>query len=402
MQKEVAARGSQIRPHNRRLLLQLLRSGERSRAELAQGSGLSPAAVTNVAAELVTDGLVEERAPLKAGGPRQLGRPSTRLALVPGGPIVLGVQIGAGLIQVGVVSLEGEVLARAQAPFDLPAADGVALSAAIALGRRVLKRAAFASSTLIGIGVGTAGHVNVAQQVTLAELSWRETAVAEAFAEAFGVDAAVDHNVRAMAIGESRYGVGRGLGSLGFFYVRRGAGAGLMLNGRAYRSHGNGATEFGHVRVASSGPTCTCGGQGCLETFVSDSSVRQRMTVLGLLPTDDRPFAEILVEKVTAGDAKAITIRDEIVNHVGTALVTVVNLLGPEVLVLGGLLHDLGPVISEQLEGLVSTNVLPHLAPSVRIMPSAHAGDAGLVGAATLALDRFVFGENQIATLDVG
>lgn len=402
MQKEVGARGSQIRPHNRRLLLQLMRSGERSRAELCQASGLSPAAVTNVAAELVADGLVEERAPLKSAGPRQLGRPSTRLALVAGGPVVLGVQIGAGLIQVGVVNLEGEVLARVQAPFALPAAEGVALTTAIALGRRVLKRTAFAGCTLIGIGVGTAGHVDTEQRVTLPDLSWRETPVALAFEEAFGVDVAVDHNVRAMAIGESRSGVGRGLSSLGFFYVRRGAGAGLILDGSAYRSHGNGATEFGHVRVASSGPTCTCGGQGCLETFVSDSAVRRRMTSLGLLLTDDGTFADALVQGVAAGDAKAIAVRDEIVDHVGTALVTVVNLLGPEALVLGGLLHDLGPVVCDQLERVVSAKVLPHLADSVRVVRSAHAGDAGLVGAATLALDRFVFGEHQIATHDVG
>lgn len=398
MQKEVVSGGVRDRAHNRRLLLQLLRSGGHlSRGQLAEGASLSPAAVTNVAADLLDAGLVEEHAPVKSVEGGRLGRPATRLALAAAGPMVLSVQVGVGLLQVGLCDLRGTVLARQQAAFESPDLESRAVGKAIGMGRTLLRRRALQGRPLIGVGVGSAGSVDPGQRLVSQEvLGWDEVPVADAFEDAFGVDCVVDHNVRAMAIGESRYGVGRGLSSLGFIYIRRGVGAGLILDGKAYRDRHNHAAEFGHMRVTGSGPLCRCGGAGCLETVVSDAPVRRRLEAIGVVAPGSQDFVRPFLEAVRDGHDAAVRLRDDVVDHVGTALVNVVNLLNPEVVVLGGLLHDLSPVLSGALQDTVTSRVVPNLSAGVRVVTSAHGRDAGLVGAGTLALDRFVFGEVQL------
>ena len=399
MEKEVMRGGMQVRRHHRRLLLQILRFGGRlSRADLASASGLSGAAITNVVAELVGDGLVDEHSPVRNAAASRMGRPATRLTLAADGPVVLAVQLGAGLLQVGLCDLNGRVVASRQASFQVPEPPSTTVASAIQMCRTLLRRKATVGRTLIGVGIGAAGGIDVGQRKVThhAGLGWDEVPIADLFEKAFDVEAVVDHNVRAMAIGESRYGVGRGLNSLAFVYVRTGVGAGLILDGKAYRDRTNGAAEFGHMRVSGVDKICDCGGRGCLETVVSDALVRERMTQLGLLPAGGRDFADVLVEGVRVGDLRAIELRDELVEHLGAALLNVVNLLNPEVVVLGGLMNELSPVLLDRLRESLAAKVLPALSESIRIVPTAHDRDAGLVGAATVALDRFVFGDTQL------
>ena len=398
MQKELGRPQLPIRPRNRRFLLQLLRmNGDLSRAELSELSGLSAPAVTNVTAELLTAGLVEELAPVRDLTAGRVGRPASRLVLASGGPVVLAVQIGAGLLQVGVCDLHGTVLAQSQTEFDLPDPEGRAVVRAIAMGRTLLRRKSLSRRVLLGVGIGAAGRIDESQSlVSRPGLEWSEMPVAAPFEAAFGVATVVDHNVRVMAMGESRYGDGRGLASLAFVYVRTGVGAGLILDGKAYRDRRNGAAEFGHTRAAPGGELCSCGAHGCLETVVSDSRLRQDMERLSLLPAAGASCAEALLQQVAAGDERALLVRDQLVEHLGTALVNLVNLLNPEVMVLGGLLHELGDILQEPLESMVAERAVPPSFGTRRIARSTFGRDAGVVGAATLALDHLVFGEVQL------
>lgn len=406
MQNKVASGGLQVRPHNRRLLLQILRhGGSLSRADVATAAGLSEAAVTNVAADLLSAGLIEEHSPLRDVGRVKIGRPASRLSLASHGPTVLAVQFGAGFLIVGLCDLKGAVLASQQATFDVREEPNTVISNAIQMCRRLLRRKSLMSTTVIGVGIGAAGTVDRDQRlVHHAALGWNRVRIADAFEKALRVDAVVDHNVRAMAIGESRYGVGRGLSSLAFVYVRTGVGAGLILDGKAYRNHTNGAAELGHLRIGGGARPCLCGARGCLETVVSDGVVQRRMSDESLLPSGSRDsanFARILVERVRAGDASAVAIRDELVGNLSAALLNVVNLLNPEAIVLGGLLYDLSSVLLAELQDAVAAQVLPALSGSICVVPTAHGHDAGLVGAAAVALDRFVFGEKQLQLVGV-
>ncbi len=392
-----------MRPHNRRLLLQLLRdNGPMSRAKLAGASGLSPAAVTNVTADLFESGLVQEDlSSPPADEPAKLGRPGTLVSLDHANNVVLCVQIGSGFLQVGVCNLEAKLLASESAKFELPTEPTPVLELAVEMLGRAMAAAGVELTQVLGLGVGAAGIVDKAQRINLSSnnLNWANVAMAEFFESALGVKVVLDHNVRAMAMGEVRYGAGRDLESLAFVYIRSGVGAGLVLGGTEYRGGTHGAVELGHVRVVPGGAACVCGGRGCLETVATDSVIRGQLlaTVLGKDKASvDRvlgdDWAGWFVESVKAGNSQSIRVRDELVVNLASALLNIIHLLNPQRIVLGGLLSDIGEIVLEPLREVIPPQVMPLVRDSISIECATFGSEAGLIGAATVALDRYVFG----------
>lgn len=394
--------GVAVRAHNRRLLLQLLRlGGAMSRAQLAGMSKLSPAAVTNVVADLIGRGLVAEQSlepvPLVRA---RLGRPSTLVTLDRDTYVVLAVQIGAGILQVGVCNLEANLLASEQRGFSLRAEPSVVLRTAAQMLQRAVAASGRELKQVLGIGVGVAGLVDQEQRINLtsSNLGWTNVAMADYFESVFDRPTIVDHNVRAMAMGEAGYGLGRGLESLAFIYIRTGVGAGLVLGGSEYRGGTHGAVEFGHIRVVPGAEACRCGGRGCLETVVTDRIVRDKVIKAGLAPdiedldSSSGWVADALINGIRDGHPSALAIRDELVEHVARALVAVINLLNPQIIVLGGLLADLSDVIVDPLRTTLRSQVLPIVQDGIRIERTSFGSNAGLIGAAAVALGRLVFG----------
>lgn len=392
-----------VRPHNRRLLLQILRSsGPNSRAHLASSSGPSPAAVTNVVTDLLQSGLVEdlgtEPAPQEGAGP---GRPGSLLALSRSPQAVLSVQIGSGFLNIGVCNLQATLLASKSTRFELPTPPEAVLDLAVGMMKEVLSDAGLSIDDVLGVGVGAPGAVDRTQRINLTsnKLNWHHVHIADHLEKALGVGVIVDHNVRAMAMGEVRYGAGRDLESLAFIYIRTGVGAGLVLGGREYRGGTHGSVELGHLRVITAGLACECGGSGCLETVTTDSAIRAQLlaTVLGTDPVsverilgDD--WTEWFVESVLAGNPRTMRIRDDLVSNLASALLNVINLLNPQRIVLGGLLGDLAAIVLQPLRDVTLQQVMPLLRDAVTIEESTFGADAGLIGAATVTLDRYVFG----------
>lgn len=386
------------------MLLQLLRShGTPDRSALRFASGLSASAVTNVINELLSEGLVEDLG-RDLNVVSRTGRPSSLIGLASRSRGVLSVQIGFGSLQVAVCDLSAKVLASKSSQFAVPETSERVLDLAEQCLRGVLARSGLRPDSLLGLGVGVAGLVDSDQRVNLLShnLGWENVAIADHFESAFGVPTVVDHNVRAMAVGEFRYGLGRGLESLAFLYARSGVGAGLVLGGRAYRGGTHGATQIGHLQVVPDGLPCTCGARGCLETVVSDEVLSRQVTAAAVLDpagalrraldAGSSPV-DALVAGLRAGDAVAESIRDAIAEHVATVLVTLVNLLNPQLIVLGGLLAEIGEYLVRPCLAIVKERAFPLLRDSVHLEVTRLGAQAGVIGAASLALDAFLFGE---------
>lgn len=396
-------------------MLQLLRAkGIVTRADLAATSGLSAAAVTNLINELAEAGLVQDQgvAPHLGASPR-LGRPASRLSLAPRGRVVLALQLGAGAMQVGVCDLEANILASESLAFPVPSAFETVLStAAQALGR-VVADADVDRGQVLGLGVGVGGLVDPGQRVSLMwhNLGWENVPIADYFERALEVPVVVDHNVRAMAVGESRYGLGRGLESLAFVYVGSGVGAGLILAGTAYRGGTHRAAEIGHLQAAPDGLTCSCGSRGCLETVVNDRVLQARVAAwiaesavseVVADPGREHGWVHAWADAVRRGHPAARALLEETAEYLSDALVPLVHLLNPQLIVIGGLLDDLSPVLLEPLRRALVSRVLPLLRDAVAIAPTGFGAAAGLIGAATVALDQFLFGASLIEATKAG
>ncbi len=361
-----------------------------SRTGLGRESGLSAAAITNVVAELLADGLVIEHEPGRGGS---VGRPASNIALNDRGAHVLAVQIGAGTLQVAVADLGANLLAERHLQFPARREAASVVADAAELLRDAMTSSGVTPEQVLGIGVGAAGVVDRDQRVNVVSINagWENIPIAELLEAALDLPTVVDHNVRAMAAAEARYGAGKEAESFLQIYARTGIGIGLILDSRPYRGGSIGSHEIGHMPVAGNTLLCTCGRHGCLETIVADAPVRERLQALGLIGEED-DWPQRWNDLLDQGDVAAFKVVEDLVAALAPAIVSTSELLNPQLVVLGGLLADIGDHLVGPLEARVRELIVPWSRDHVHIQITDHGDRSGLVGAATVALDHFLFG----------
>ncbi len=352
-------------------------AGPIARARIAEQLGLSPATVTAVTRELLNQGLIRvaERVPAK------IGRPSLLLELVGSAAGALGVKIAPDHL-VGVrVNLEADAVQRYEVPFDSAGSDAIAtlteiLADWIAQGD--------AAPPLLGIGLGVAGVFD-SRSGTLDSplLGWRDVKLGQIVQERLGLPAFVDNDVNTLAVAERLYGRGHDVDNFITVTIGRGVGLGIVANGDIYRGFGGGAGEFGHTFAVENGDRCSCGKRGCLETVVADPGLISRARERGLL--NDRQGIDELRALAEGGDLQARQIYHAAGEQLGRAVADLVNVLGPELVLVSGEGTQAWPYLADAFTSSFAANVFPPLDQAlIEIDPWVDAKWA--IGAATLVL----------------
>ncbi|MEU0373580.1 ROK family transcriptional regulator [Streptomyces sp. NPDC006283] len=321
-----------LRSHNAALVLDLLRTageGGISRLELAEGTGLTPQAVSKIVARLREEGLVTEAGRRASTG----GKPRTVLRLVPSAGHAVGLHLDRDELTVVLLDLAGTRVADRTVPMDLGAGAEAVVAIAAAETEALLADAradaagtgmAAAGSGLrvLGAGVAMPGPLDhflgVAQRVT-GFPEWEGFPVRDALAGRLGLPVVVDKDTNAAALGLALRGPG---GSFAYLHLGTGLGAGLVLGGALYRGARTGAGEFGHQVIQLDGPPCTCGNRGCIEALclaaVSRGDIASAARVLGTGATN---LVELLdIERVLLGGRVVAAAEDEFVRGVGAVL----------------------------------------------------------------------------------
>lgn len=371
-------------------VLSLLRDhGPMPRITLARRSGLSPTSITRLIAQFLDEQLVAEGDTIS---PTRLGRPATEVSLRRDSYFALGVQIGVGFVSIGLFDVCGESAASSTITHPPEASvESVLASAAVEILRLIDATPSVDRTQLLGIGVAAPGPVDPAGRLVMlpVNLNWRDAPVADILEQETQLPVRVDHNVRAMALAEARFGEGRDLRSVAFVYLRTGLGAGLVVEGEPFSGGVHGAIEIGHLRTSSRNKPCVCGGRGCLETIVSDTALRQWCADLMIEVGDDGPLAAIW--RAASTDAGANAALHEIVEQLATGLSSLATLLNPEVIFLGGTLGDMPEEFIDLVREETRRSVFPLLRDAVRVERSSLGLNAGVIGGATAALDRFFY-----------
>jgi glucokinase len=263
---------------------------------------------------------------------------------------VLGVDVGGTTIAAGAVAPDGGVVVRRRVPTH-DAGAGRAETTIIELIASLRRDAEDRGFTVSGIGVGVPGPVDTAAGIIgdhvphVPELVGRP--LAHVLRHRFGVPVFVDNDVNALALGEWRFGAGRGAASLVVLAPGTGFGTGILLDGRLVRgAHGYGA-EFGHTPVKFDGAPCWCGGRGCLALYASGRGIVEaaRARAAGhaetplLAAAGGDPLAitvPLVFRAAEEGDTIAATVVDEACQALGAMVGTIVNGLNPEVVVITG------------------------------------------------------------------
>ena len=291
--------------------------------------------------------------------------------------IYLGIDIGGTKTAAGLVTADGQVLRQSRCPTPLTGGTAI-LDAALALAQE------YQSEPIAAIGIGTGGQVNtdlgVIASATDLLPGWAGTDVKAVFEATFGVPCRVDNDVNALAVGEGRFGAGRNLRTVTYLALGTGVGGALLLDGRLhYGAHWTGA-EFGHLLLVlnEQAPRRT------LEDFVSGPGLVQtyrEMSGFGGDITGEEIAAEAGRDPESIA-ARAVTRTGE---YLGYGLVSLANILDPDLFVIGGGLSALGDLLLDPARRILAQHALPGPAQCPVVLASL-GPDASLVGAAALAI----------------
>lgn len=307
----------------------------------------------------------------------------------------IGIDVGGTKINAFRVTRDGTVAERTSRP--TPADDEAAtLSAMVELARSLL------TPDVIAVGVGAAGMIDSKDGVLgfAPNLAWRNLPIAERMRDALGLPCQVDNDASMAAYGEFRFGAGRGYRHLLLVTVGTGLGGGIVSDGRLFRGANGFASEIGHIIVEPGGPLCGCGNHGCWEQVAAGRAIdrmgreearEHEHSILRRLAggDPDEVTGELVTQAAMQGDDAAKRILAEAGRRLGQGIAGLVNVLDPQVVVVGGgaivagdLLLD--PARAEFLDAVEG----PEYRPRVPIVPAELGNDAGAVGAATLALEE--------------
>ena len=360
----------------------LLQRGALARADIASMTGLSATSVTKITAQMMRAHLLTELSAV-SGDP---GRPRVPVALDTAHHRFLGIHIGLRRTTAGLLDLAGNVVTE-HAITHRRQSQRAILSEVREL-RAELEQTAGGPDRVLGTGVATGGRVDPAAGVVVDHpvLGWRDVHLAEQLATGEH-PLLVDNSVRAMALAESYLGVTRHVRSSLFLFIGNIVGVGLMLDGRLRQGHDAAAGTIDHLPVgdgAASSP-CPCGRTDCLAAVASDVAVLKRAREAGLV----RPRAsfESLVTRSRSRDDKAVRLLRERAVRAGTAAALLLDLLDPDLLVLGGGLLQTPEYLDDLRASAAKRLSRPEAAE--RILPTG-LGDGSLVrGSGSLVMDAF-------------
>jgi predicted NBD/HSP70 family sugar kinase len=366
-------------------VLRLIRDGHAAtRSEVMAVTGLSRSTITQRLGTLLQAGLLVE-------GPRQgqssAGRPPTALSFNERSGVVLAADLGATHGRLAICDLGGGSLIEREEPQRI--ADGPERVLAWLATRfdELLGEAGLGRNDVLAMGVGVPGPVDVARRRPASPPimpGWDGYPVADELGERFGTDVVLERDAQAMALGEHRRHYSR-LPDMVFVKVATGIGAGIISDGRCLQgSHGR-AGDIGHIRaITPSEIVCTCGNVGCVGALASGSAIVRDLRAVGY---DIATCADV-VELVASGDAEAARHVREAGRLLGVALAAVVSIVAPTLLVVGGEMAEAAEPLIAGIRESVYQRSAPAATRELRIVTSRLGPRAGVVGAATLALDH--------------
>lgn len=395
---------SNVKAHNLQAILRtLLHQGAISRVRIAHLTGLSTTTITNLVAELLEQGIVveETRESSQSSG---VGRPRIPLRLVPSARYGVGVHIGVGHIRVAVADLFGRLQNYLVMSHELqdPAED--VLDRIIALIQEAIAEVEVSREQLVGIGVGASGLVDpqTGVNVLAPNLNWRDVPIRDIISQHLKLPVRVDNNVRAMALAEAMFGAARDVNTLAFVYARVGVGAGFVVGGSVYRGSRAGAGEIGHTTIVPvGGIPCRCGNTGCLETLVSEPEIVRLAQALATRRPDSILAARLadssqltigqIFEAARAGDKETQAMLHERAHYMGIALANLVNVINPDMIIMGGLFATGHDLLLPQVEKTMRQRAFANLGDSAVLQVTSFGREVGVIGAAALALDALFY-----------
>jgi predicted NBD/HSP70 family sugar kinase len=359
------------------LLTDLFYGGRQSRQELAGTTALSQASVSNLIGEMIDEGLVEEAGLVGSDG----GRPRVLLQVRPGFRYLVGADVGETRVLVELYDLAMSRLGEAayRHDDDPEQVAGLLLDGLAA----VIAEAGVQPREVLGYGVGVPGVVDVDGVVDSQSTGWDRVPMGAMLRAGTEVPIFVDNGAKTFGQAETWFGAGRGARHAVIIMIGTGVGAAVVMDGTFYRGANSNAGEWGHTTLVYGGDACRCGAKGCLEAYVGAGAIIRRLAAA----TGRSPGPELLA----VDDPRAEPVFGEVVGYLGAGIADLINLFGPERIVVGG---TAGLVLATrflpEIRAAAAGHALrrPYARTSIELCQLG--SDAVALGAATLPLARLL------------
>lgn len=370
-----------IRDLNRSIVLNMIKEqGPIGRAQVARNSGLSPAAITNITGDLLTEGWILETEPGQSSG----GRRPILLEINPRGGYVVGLKVTESGVVGVLTDLNADVLAKEEDSLDGTSPEAVAACLASKVDA-LCQIADIPRDELLGVGVGLAGVVNASTGVSRHHpfLGWRDAPIGVLLQAHVHVPVYIDNDVNNLTFAERLFGHGRGVDDFAVVTIGRGVGLGMVFHGQIYSGASGGAGEFGHTIIQEDGPLCDCGKYGCLETYVGESGLLRSASESDIPALDS---VDELIDLGLEGNEAAIAIFANAGDMLGRGISNLINLLNPSLILISGEGVRAGKMLFDPMEAAIEKHTMPVLSPDTEIVIDPWGDDAWAIGAACLVL----------------
>jgi glucokinase len=293
-------------------------------------------------------------------------------------PAVIAIDVGGTTIKGALIDAAGAVRATEIAPTPRPGAEHAVLGVA----SRLVAAAPEAGIRAVALGIVAPGVVDPDGVVRVAvNLDWRDLPLERMAQEALGMPAMVTHDVRGAGVGELRCGAGIGVRELAVVQLGTGIASALVVGGEVIRGAASAAGEVGHVAVVPGGELCACGQHGCVEAYTSGGAIGRRYAARTGRPTTAEQVVGLL-----GSDPDADAVWADAITALARGVLSIVALLDPALVVVGGGVAAAGDVLLEPLRRSVAESLTWRESPP--IVGSPLGAEAGRLGAAVLAFDR--------------
>jgi len=353
---------------------------------------------------------------------------------------VIGVDLGGTKIATAVMDREGKIKGKNIELTQILGGPEVVIGQMIRMTRLTLSKAKVGLSQIKGIGIGAAGPLNIKTGIIITPPNlpgWHNVQLIRPFQKEFKTPVFLDNDANAAALGEWKFGAGRGCKNMVYLTISTGIGGGIIIGGKLYRGTNYNAGEIGHMTIDPEGPLCGCGNRGCLEAHSSGTAIarwarealskdRRRRTgivnsqqsivnspqrtkktmdyglwtkkkrqkikgsgslILELAKGDlKKVSAELVFQAAKKGDRKALEVVRKSAEFLGIGVANVINVFNPQRVVLGGGVTKAGSLLFKPVREVAYKRAMPALAKVVEIVPAKLGDDVGIIGAATLVL----------------
>lgn len=376
--------------------------GRLSRADIAKLTGLTPASVTNITKILIESDYLIERGIGESSG----GRPPILLEINIKARYVIGVSIGVGNIEVALTDLGANIRLKKSLYIDERNTDEENVFIyLINLINEVLEISEVDRRKIAGIGVAMHGIVNPILGISqyAPYYKWKNINIKSILEEKFDYPVFVDNDVRAIALGESLFGVAKGIENFIEINISNGIGAGIIIDNKPYYGMDYSAGEIGHIVVEQDGALCKCGNYGCLESVASNKSIERRVIrsikqgISSSLVDDIEDIEKITIKDILIaalkGDELSNVVLKEASRYIGVGISSLVTILNPKLIVMVGDIFDENKIMIETLSETVKKRGLSISNENLKILKSSLGQNASVIGATALAIQEVFKGK---------